>query len=381
MIPVFKPHMNKKKILPELEKILDSGWIGLGPKTKEFEDKFAAYLKAPHAVAVNSCTSALHLAVLAAGLKEGDEVLVPTMTFVSTALVLLYEKIIPVFVDSDPKTLCMDPEDARRKLTPKTRAMIPVHFGGHAADLTSLQALAREHQLILIEDCAHATGGTYHGQKLGTFGDFSCFSFHAVKNLPTADGGMVLAKTAKADAQLRKLRWLGIDKDTWARNDNKYAWRYSIEELGYKYHMNDITAVIGLAQLETLDEDNQRRAKLAARYQRELTGLSSIECPVEIPPAVSAWHNYVIKVENETQRNDLGSYLGNEGISTGVHYEPIHRHKVFQGRARMENLPVAEHQWTRLLTLPLFPTLSDQEHDQVISGIKTFLRKTTTLAV
>jgi len=371
-IPVFKPHMNKARILPELEKILDSGWIGLGPKTKEFEDRFASWVGTKYAVAVNSCTAALHLAILVAGVGEGDEVLVPTLTFASTALVLLYEKAIPVFVDCDPRTLCVNVEDLERKITPKTKAIMPVHFGGHAAPLDELLALSRKHHIPLIEDCAHAAGGRYKNKALGSFGALGCFSFHAVKNLPTADGGMIVTDNPEYDRLLRRLRWLGIDKDTWTRSDARYSWRYSIAELGYKYHMNDITAVIGLAQLETLDHDNRLRAQLAQRYQQLLKAIPWLQCPVEQDDVRSAWHNFVVQIEEGVSRDDLAAYLASEGISTGVHYEPIHHHGVFQGRSRMEHLETAERIWPRLLTLPLYPALTFQDQDRIVASLAKF---------
>ena len=269
-IPVFRPNMNKAKILKELEKIFDTGWIGLGPKTEEFGSKFAFYHRTKYGIALNSATAALHLALVASGIKKGDEVLVPSMTFVSTALVALYEDAIPVFVDVEPDTLCMDIKDLEKKITKKSKVIIPVHFGGHACKMDELMNLARKNNLIVIEDCAHATGAKYKNKPLGSFGLMGCFSFHAVKNLTTGDGGMIITDDEKINNKLRKLRWVGIDRDTWSRTGIKYSWRYTVDELGYKYHMNDITAVIGLVQLETVEQDNKKRRNLAQRYQKKL---------------------------------------------------------------------------------------------------------------
>lgn len=371
MIPVFKPKMNKAEILTELEKILDSGWIGLGPKTEEFGEKFAHYQGAKYGIAVNSATAALHLALIAAGLKEGDEVLVPSMTFASTALVALYERVVPVFVDIDSETLCIDPNDLKKKITAKTKAIIPVHFGGHACKMDEIMEIASEHGLQVIEDCAHASGAEYKGKRVGSIGVMGCFSFHAVKNLPTGDGGMVVTNDESLAKHLKKLRWLGIDKDTWGRSGGKYAWRYAIDELGYKYHMNDITAVIGLAQLKTLNADNARRRELAYNYTELLKDIDWIESPVEKEYTKSAWHNYVVKVKNG-KRDELNQYLASKGVSTGVHYEPIHFHKVFSGCCKDADLSITEKVWTELLTLPLFPELQENEQAYILNEIKRF---------
>lgn len=372
MIPIFKPRMNKKMILDELGKIFDSGWIGLGPKTSEFEDKFAAFQDAKFGIAVNSATAALHLAILSMGVKDGDEVLVPSITFVSTALVIIYEKAVPVFVDVEPNTLNMDPADLEKKITSKTKAIVPVHYGGHACRMDDIMRIANKHNLYVIEDCAHATGGRYKGRGLGSIGHAGCFSFHAVKNLPIGDGGMIITNDVRIVDKLKRLRWLGIDRNTWERNDEQqYSWKYFINEIGYKYHMNDIAAVIGLAQLETVSEDNRIRADLAQYYNKTLKDIDWIETPEDKSYSQSAWHNYVIKIKNG-KRDALHKHLATHGVSTGVHYEPIHHHKVFINRSRYEDLNVTEKLWLQLLTLPLFPELSKQQIDYISDKIKMF---------
>jgi len=373
MIPVFRPLINKKEVLPELEKIFDSGWIGLGPKTSEFEEKFSAYIGVKYAVAVNSATSALHLANYVLGIKKDDEVIVPSMTFVSTALAPLYCGATPVFADIEGDTLCIAPEDVERKVTPKTKAMILVHYGGHACRMDELIKIARKHNLRIIEDVAHGCGGKYKDAMLGSIGIMGCFSFHAVKNLPTGDGGMITTNDKALYEKLKKLRWVGIDKGTWSRSSKKaYAWQYSVDELGFKYHMNDITAVIGLAQLKVLDEHNLMRRRIAERYNQAFRKVDWLEIPVEKNYTKSAWHNYVIKVKNN-RRNEINEVLASKGISTGVHYEPVHHHKVFGGIKA--NVPVTEKVWTELLTLPLYPGMSDGECQEVISGIVNFGKK------
>jgi perosamine synthetase len=368
MIPVFRPKMNKEEILPELLKIFDSGWIGLGPKTAEFEQRFAEYVGVKYAVGVNSATAALHLANAVLGIRPGDEVIVPSMTFVSTALAPLYCGAAPVFADIEEDTLCVEPADVEKKITARTKAIIPVHYGGHACRMDEITEIAKAHNLYVIEDAAHGCGGKYKGRMLGSIGVMGCFSFHAVKNLPTGDGGMITTNDEQIYHELKKLRWVGIDKDTWVRAGKKgYSWQYSIDKLGFKCHMNDITAVIGLAQLKVLDDHNRIRREYARKYDKAFKNIDWIETPVEKDYAYSARHNYVVKVP---MRNELNEYLCAKEISTGVHYEPIHHFKVF-GNVQTD-LPVTERVWVNLLTLPLYPDMTDGEFDKVTAEIVKF---------
>jgi perosamine synthetase len=368
MIPIFRAKMNKGEILQGLSEIFDSGYIGLGPKTKKFEDEFAKYIGVKYAIALNSATAALHLANYVLGIKKGDEVIVPSMTFVSTALAPLYCGAKPVFADINEDTLCINPEDIEKKITKKTKAIIPVHYGGHACEMDAIIKLAKKYRLHVIEDDAHACGAKYKDKMLGSIGVIGCFSFHAVKNLPTGDGGMITTNDEKIYKKLLKLRWVGINKDTWAREKNKkYSWRYSVDEIGFKCHMNDITAVIGSAQLKVLDEHNLIRRKYAKMYDEALRDLKWIKIPVEKDYAFSSRHNYVIKTQ---KRDELNEYLAINGISTGVHYEPIHHYKVF-GKVKT-NLPVTEKIWKQLLTLPLYPDITDEDFKKIIGAILEF---------
>ncbi len=380
-IPVFAPNYGKEEIAA-VTSVLKSGWVGLGPKTEEFETRFAAYVGAPYAVAVNSATAALHLALLAAGIGKGDEVIVPSLTFVSTAHAVLYVGAKPVFADVEKDTLCLSPEDTERKITKRTRAIIPVHYGGHPADMDAFGALAKKHNLIVIEDASHACGSEFHGKKIGSMSPFTCFSFHAVKNLATGDGGMITVKDKKTADHLRRLRWVGINKDTWDRLEEVsekgkasyrvYGWYYEVEELGYKCHMNDITAALGLVQLQKLDAGNATRRKLATRYTRELSKLSHILCPTLRPGIVSAQHNYVIRCKN---RDKLHLYLRDHGVSSGVHYIPVHLQPYYQRLYPNVSLPTTQTEWVKLLTLPLYPGLTTKQQDAIISCITDFYRQ------
>lgn len=373
MIPVFRPSYGDEE-LEALRPVFASGWIGLGPKTAEFERAFAEYIGAEHAIGVNSCTAALHLALVAAEVK-GAEVITTPMTFVSTNHAILYAGGIPVFADIEPDTLNIDPEDVARKVTARTKAILAVHYGGHPCDMDALQSIADAHGLVVIEDCAHATGGQYRERGLGSIGDFAAFSFHAVKNLATGDGGMVVTKHAEAASRMRKLEWLGISKGTWGRSSGEgYSWEYDCEELGFKYHMNDITATLGLVQLGKLDTMNSRRRAVWERYTVAFTDSGLLEPPVEKSYARSACHNYVVKVRDECDRDPLMEYLKARGISTGMHYIPNHLYDVYQAYATGA-LPVAETVWKRLITLPLYPDLSDAEQDSIIGGIGEYSAK------
>jgi perosamine synthetase len=367
MIPVFRPCMGDAEVNAVAE-VLRSGWIGLGPKTREFENRFAEYLGVRHAVAVNSATAALHLALHVMEVSGGEVISTP-MTFVSTNHAILYNHAEPVFCDIEPDTLNMDVGKAASLPSPRTKAILVVHYGGHAVDMDPVMDLARRHNLKVIEDVAHGCGGSYKGKKLGAIGDIGCFSFHAVKNLATGDGGMITTNEDAIYQHLLKLRWVGITKDTWSRADNdarQYAWYYNVEELGYKYHMNDISAAIGLVQLDKLERMNDRRRALAKHYSKLLAGTPGIELPVTKPYVTThACHNYVIKTTN---RDALNAALKDEGIATGVHYIPNNHYDMYRNFRGLT--PVSSDVWKRLLTLPLYPDLQESDVERIVATIR-----------
>jgi len=370
VIPVFKPSYGKEEI-ETVKKTLLSGWVGLGPKTATFEEMFADYIGVKYAVALNSCTAALHLALKAAGV-EGGEVITTPMTFISTNHAILYSNAIPVFCDVYEDTLNMDVDKIEKLITKKTRAILVMHYGGHACDMDRVMKIAKKYKLQVIEDCAHACGGEYKGKKLGSIGKIGCFSFHAVKNLATGEGGMITTNDKNIYERLKKIRWLGISKGTWQREEEhkKYDWQYNVEEIGYKYHMHDISAAIGIVQLKKLDELNRRRRKVVDMYNKELVNFPWIERPYEKGYARSAWHNYVVKLN---KRDALNLFLQKKGVSTGVHYYPNHLYGVYKKYYR--KLPVAESVWTRILTLPLYPDLTSSDVRKILNSIKEFARK------
>lgn len=373
MIPVFKPSYGRQEFRA-VKKVMESGWVGLGPKTREFEEAFAKYIGVKFAIALNSCTAALHLALKVMNVQRG-EVLTTPITFVSTNHAILYNNARPVFCDVELDTLNINFKEIEKNVTKNTKAIIVVHYGGHPCDMEPIIKLARSRGLMVIEDAAHACGAEYKGRKTGSIGDIGCFSFHAVKNLATGEGGMITTNDKKVYEQLKKLRWLGISKGTWDRelsenNMSKYSWYYEVEEIGFKYHMNDIPAAIGLEQLKKIEKMNDKRRKLSLRYNKILGGMDRVTTPVIKEYAKSAHHNYVIKTNN---RSKLNEYLQAKGISTGVHYIPSYYYKMYKDYKA--ECPIAEDVWKKLLTLPLYPDLSLKQQDFVVDRIKDFFNK------
>ena len=370
MIPVFRPSMGDEEV-QAVGDVLKSGWIGLGPKTKQFEEEFASYIGSKYAVGVNSATAALHLALKVMGV-EGGEVITTPMTFVSTSHAILYNNAVPVFCDVEPDTLNIDVDKIESCLTVRTKAILVVHYGGYSVDMDKVNTIAKRYNLKVIEDVAHGCGGSYHNQKLGSLGDIACFSFHAVKNLATGDGGMITTDDPQIYGRLMKLRWLGITKDTWSREETdskKYSWYYNVEELGYKCHMNDITAALGIVQLRKLDDLNQRRGEISQMYSNAFQKNGNIGIPVIKPYMTEpAFHNYVIKVP---YRDGLNDFLKERGISTGVHYMPVNRYDMYSHFGN--NTPCSDEIWKQLLTLPLYPDLSDDEVKYIISAVQEYI--------
>ncbi len=366
-VPLFKPELGEEE-LSALREIFKTGWVGLGPKTAEFEKKFSEYIGTDFAVGLNSCTAALDLALRVRHF-DGGEVLVPAITFVSTPHAVLYNNLRPVFVDVDPETLCMDTTDFERKITPRTKAVIPVHLGGHPVDMDPVVEIARAKNIFVVEDVANACGGEYKGKKLGSIGDFGCFSFEAKKNLTTGDGGMITIHDETMVAPLKRLRWCGIDKDTWKRfSENKnYSWYYEVRELGWKYNMNDIASAIGLVQLKKLDELLAKKSRIVNNYKIALKDISWLELPVEREWARGAWWLFIVKVP---ERDRFIEHLASRGITTGVHFMPMHHHPLYKKYGA--DVPKTEKVWPRMVTLLFYPSMTDSEFEEVIDAVKTF---------
>lgn len=371
MIPLFKPKYNKEPILQDIAQLLDSGWTGLGKKTQEFEAALAQYTGAPYAVFLNSCTAALHLAVHCLGLERSAKVLVPDITFASTVAAVLYAGLEPVLVPVDPRSLCIDLDNVERLLVadPRVRAVIPVHYGGNCCDMDRLTDLCKRHDLKLIEDCAHALGTTFAGRHVGSFGEFGCFSHHAVKNLPIADGGTMVGHEQYREV-LNRLRWMGIDRSTFDRQGkSNYQFLYDISELGWKYHGNDMMAVVALRNLELLDSANARRRQIHDCYVQHLP-----ELEFHRPhPRVRSSHLLVSCYVDG--RDDFIRFMNEQGIAIGVHYRPLSHLKAFRPYAE-EAVVVASGQiFQRLASLPCYADLTEDEQLLVIDRIRKFLSR------
>ena len=365
MIPLFKPVCGDEEIKAVTD-VLRSGWWGLGKKTEEFEKKFADYIGVKYAVSLNSATAALHLSLKSLDLKPGSEVVTSPITFVSTAFAAHYNELKPVFADVQYDTLNIDPNDIRKKITKKTKAIVPIHFGGHICDMKEINEIAEEYGLAVIEDAAHAAGSSLNGKKAGAFGDFGCFSFHAVKNLATADGGMITTNDKEAYERFKRLRWLGIDKSTFSRTSKEnYIWDYDVKEIGFKCHGNDILSAIGIAQLEKLDRTNERRREIFKKYNGSFNGI--LKTPIWKKGITSACHNYVAKAKN---REELIKFLASKNISAGVHYKPLYLHS-FYNKLKAD-CPVADKVWKELITLPLYPDMTEKDISSVINSVKAF---------
>lgn len=359
--------------------VLQSGWLTTGPRAKQFECSFAQYIGAAHAVAVNSCTSALHLALAAIGIEEWDEVILPTMTFAATAEVVLYFKARPVLIDCAPNSFHMDVKQVKKAITPRTKAILPVHYAGAPCDMDSILELASRYHLKVIEDAAHALPARYNGKTIGTLGDITCFSFYATKTLTTGEGGMLTTQNQEYADRMRILSLHGISRDAWKRYTAGGSWRYAIEEMGYKYNLTDLQAAIGIAQLEKCDGMRDRRASLAERYTRELSSLEAFHTP-GIPRDVQhAWHLYVLQVNEKAlliDRDRVIEELKQRGIGTSVHFIPLHLHPLYQQRCgyRVGQFPYAEEHFAGAISLPLYPSLTDAEQTRVIDALHDIAR-------
>jgi perosamine synthetase len=376
-VRLFKPSLGEEE-LAAVRGAFDRSWLGLGGEVQAFEREFAQYMGSANAVALNSGTAALQLALEAFNFDPGKKVLVNNLTFVASATCILINKLVPVLVDCDAKTLAFDLTDAERKIDQDTVAVVVVHYGGYPAPMDRLMTLARSRNLVVVEDCAHCLGGNYKGRKLGTWGDIGCFSFEEKKGMTTGDGGMMVANDADLIEPLRANRWVGIDKDTWRRREgyteagteDTRHWHYEVSVLGYKYNMNDLAASIGRVQLRRLDSFNARRAAIIARYLDRLADVASFQPLFPYEENSGAYWLFGIR---SADRSNLIRYLKSQRIATGVHYMPLSLHPLFAEFNR--EVPVSNKIWEYLLTLPLHVDLMDEEIDRVADAVRTARKK------
>ena len=366
---------------PEIDEVVDSlkkAWLGTGPKVARFENDFAAYKGVKSAVSVNSCTAALHLSILAAGLKPGDEVITTAMTFCATVNAIIHAGATPVLADVDPRTMCLDPTEAERRITPRTRAISVVHFAGYPADMAAFTALADKHGLKLIEDCAHAIETEFRGQKAGTFGDFGCFSFYATKNICTGEGGMIVARDEADVQRLKMLALHGMSHDAWRRFSDAGYKHYSIVECGFKYNMMDLQAAIGIHQLLRVEPWWKRRRELNLRYREAFADLP-IDLPHDAPADCRhAYHLFPILIDEARAGISRDAFLDAmtvRKIGVGVHYLSIAEHPFYQDTFgwKVGDYPHAQRIGRQTVSLPLSPRLSDEDVQDVIDAVRGIL--------
>lgn len=358
--------------------VLRSDWLTTGPKVGEFEERFAERVGAKHAVSFSSGTAALHGAAFAAGLQTGDEAITTPMTFCATANCVLYQGATPVFADVTPDTLNLNPDEVAKKITPRTRAIIAVDYAGHPADLAALRELASRHGLLLIEDACHALGAEYRGQRVGSIADMTVFSFHPVKHLATGEGGMVTTQDSGLAETLRRFRNHGISSEARQRQESG-QWFYEMVVLGFNYRLTDIACALGLSQLDKLTANLARRRNIAARYGRAFLEVPGIQPPVAREGIEPAWHLYPIRLKLETlsaKRAEIFRALRAENLGVNVHYIPVHKHPYYRERFGYSGgeYPEAENAYERLISLPMFHGMTDQDIADVIAAVSRVLR-------
>jgi perosamine synthetase len=367
MIPVQRPHLGPEE-LEAVSRVFDERWLGMGAVTKEFEEALKPFVGARHVIAVNTGTSALHLALDVLGLKPGDEVVLPSLTFVACVQAVLATGATPVFCEVGLDTLTIDVADALDAMTERTRVVMPVHYGGEVCDMDALTAAAHARGVTVVDDAAHAFGSTYHGRPVGQLADLSCFSFDPIKNITCGEGGAVTTDDDDLAQKMIPKRILGIDNDTWARYRNQRRWAYQVVTPGFRYHLSNINAAIGLAQLKRFDQYRARKRAIVRRYDeafRAMEGLALIDHNLE----ETFPFFYIVRVLSG-RRDAMADHLKERGVGTGVHYIPNHLHPLFSDQTR--SLPRTERLYKEILTLPLYYEMRDADVETVVDGVSAF---------
>ena len=373
-LPFHRPSIGEEEIR-EVEDTLRSGWITTGPKTKRFEEEFRRYIGCGHALAVSSCTAGLHLALVASGVGRGDEVVTTPYTFAATGEVILQVGARPVFVDVCEGGFNMDPERIREAVTSRTKAIIPVHFAGEPCRMEEIIQVAREHDLVVVEDAAHALGAEYDGRKVGTIGDITAFSFYATKNITTAEGGMVTTDDPDIADKISILSLHGISRDAWKRYSSEGSWYYEVLYAGYKYNMTDVQAAMGLHQLRKLPDFLKVREEYVRMYDEGFGDMPEVVLPPRPRNGRHAWHLYVIRLRLEMLeigRNEFVEALRAENIGTSVHFIPLHLHPYYRETFGFGwgDFPNAEDAYKRAISLPLYPEMTPEDVEDVIRAVR-----------
>jgi len=367
-IPYGRQSIDESDIQAVMDVLL-SDYLTTGPKITEFEKVVAEYVGAKYAVAISNGTAALHVACLATGIKEGDEVITTPITFAASANCVLYCGAKPVFADINPKSYNIDPEDIRRKITDRTKAIIPVHFTGQPCEMDEIHAIAKEHNLIIIEDAAHALGADYKGQRIGSISDITTFSFHPVKHITTGEGGMITTNNEILYERLKLFRSHGITREPSLLDKNEGGWYYQQLQLGYNYRITDFQCALGISQMKKLETFLARRREIAKRYDRKFADLENIVIPEQVDGCLNSYHLYVIQVE-KMSRKEAYDKLKAAGVGVNVHYIPVYKHPYYQKHGyqdvKCEN---AEKLYSQMISLPIFPAMTDEEQEYVIKQV------------
>jgi perosamine synthetase len=369
MIPYGRQTIEEDDIQAVVD-VLRSDYLTTGPKIAEFEKMVADYVGAKYAVAISNGTSALHAACFAAGIQPGDEVITTPLTFAASSNCVLYCGGTPVFADVDPKTYNIDPEDIRRKITDKTKAIIAVHLAGQPCDMDEIHKIAKEHDLIVIEDGAHALGSVYKGKKVGTLSDMTTFSFHPVKPITTGEGGMIVTDNEEFYQKMMLFRSHGITRDENLMTRNDGPWFYQQLDLGYNYRITDIQCALGCSQMKKLDRFLALRKEIVARYNEAFADCENIVTPYQLPETESGWHLYIVQVKN-CDRRKVFEALREHGIAVNVHYIPVYLHPYYQEHGYKDvHCRNAEEVYSHIISLPLYPTLTEEQQQYVIETLK-----------
>src|SRR5262247_2076657 len=378
-IPFHRPALGADEIRSVVE-TLESGWLTTGRKVKIFEEDFAQYVGCKHAAAVNSGTAALHIALDAIGIKEGDEVIVPAMTFAATAEVVLYFKAKPVLVDCQRDTLNLDPTQIEAAITSKTKAIIPVHFSGQPCEMNQILDIAKRHNLRVIEDAAHALPASDNGRTIGTIGDITCFSFYATKTITTGEGGMATTENPEWAERMRIMSLHGISHDAWKRYTKEGSWYYEILYPGFKYNLTDIAAAIGIEQLKKCNAFWEARQRIAINYAKAFADLREIHVPACRNDVQHAWHLFVIQLNLDhlkINRNQFIEALRDKDIGTSVHFIPLHLHPYYRDKFgyKPEDFPNASAVFNRIISLPIYPKMTEANVRDVIVAVRKLVKE------
>lgn len=369
------PYSFGEEEVNEVVDTLKSGWITTGPKTHKFERMVRDYIGCKYTVALNSCTAGLHLSLLASGIGRGDEVITTPFTFAATSNVILHVGAKPVFVDIQKDTFNIDPDLIEKAITKKTKAIIPVHYGGHPCDMDEILEIAKNHNLFVIEDAAHAIGAEYKGRKIGTIGDCTAFSFYATKNITTAEGGMVCLKDSQSEEKVRVMSLHGMNRDAWKRYLERGYWYYEIKYPGFKYNMTDVQASMGIHQIKKLNQFIINREKIAQFYNKSFSDLPEIRVPFVRNNVKHARHLYSIMIDTDRLKIDREQFfkaLDSENIGTSVHFIPVHLHPYYRNKFKFKrgDYPNAEYVFDRIISLPMHPDLSKRDAEDVVRAVR-----------